>query len=1064
MNTNSEHESNSSKARTLIQLGKFAEAIFLLTPELSNNRDHTLFNLFWCYYKLGDRSKIATLFSENIKVHGELSGLDKNIADSHYLSALKFILPPSCVSKIKNYSKSPKTDGEINELISILFASKSKAASYINDCANLFRTRYAEEYKFISQLPLDFYPYKYLCDYKSAVSFPSARITKKISIDFIYCIKNRPQRTLISLTSLLHSCEIYAKSNELIIKPRIVVVEDEDQLPFNAEWLISEASRIGLHASHLLTRTGVSWTRSGLLNIGIRRSESDLVAFVDSDFLFHVDFMKALHRVFLLSPIENSLFAINLIETESHKKNEVIFSKGSPYSYMWIAPTKTAKSVTGFDEGYVGHGFEDRDMELKLTRIGDLTVRDSLSIDPECFVMHLSHNARDGEEQRSANRARYLVRKSEKLPCSLMQTKWGVHTILSESVSIPLNFNSAAEVDFILVPHNKYHASTFLKLRDDLAANGYSALLLNISPPHPYEGALIDDEKRSYVMLSDIMNGNISAKAIVCMNDWENKIIRQMISSANDCGMQTIGIVEGVNDFDDVDTGFNRTAYTRVRHLLLNGTYDKKYFKNSKQCISVTGIQRIDALHPGMRLLKKFKRPTALVNVNFSYGVLKQYRDQWLREIANACEIEGYEMITSQHRADDADLSNFNRSDRPLYDLLAECSVFISRFSGAILEALAMGVNVVYYNPGFEKIDKFREPLNAYVWAKDQVGLGKAIKFFNDGGVLCPKKFLQVHCDIDLNVRADAVIRSSSLKTMDVLVDVVSNSGSAVVDFSSFRLKLGKQLVQKGVFAPKPTDQEILRLLSDTTFGIKSFGRSSHLTALVKSILNLYPSASILVCDDSGNDLGPLPKSVRLMQPAKLDIGLSAGRNLLLDECSTKYFVLLDDDFVFTDKTNIFSLVGALELYDIDIAGGAVFDIGPSAQKKDQPRTFYGSFDQSSDGTLTISTGRVRQWHKNLPLYDLVLNFFACRTDIVRNLRWTEALKLGEHLDFFIRARDVRLKVSYFPEVVVHHYRDHSANTEAYKAHRSRADGFHQSFRSMHSISKIYLNDSEIAG
>ena len=99
-----------------------------------------------------------------------------------------------------------------------------------------------------------------------------------------------------------------------------------------------------------------------------------------------------------------------------------------------------------------------------------------------------------------------------------------------------------------------------------------------------------------------------------------------------------------------------------------------------------------------------------------------------------------------------------------------------------------------------------------------------------------------------------------------------------------------------------------------------------------------------------------------------------------------------------------------------------------------------------------------------MPLYDLVLNFFACRTDSVRKVKWTDELKLGEHLDFFLRARDAGLKITYLPDVVVDHYRDHSANTEDYKVYRRRADEYHQRFKDMYSISKIHLNRDEIPG
>lgn len=987
-------------------------------------------------------------------------------ADAAYLFTFSFLFPEAMQREIRKLNDAIVDDAEMGKIISRLLCEDGALGKYLEARADLFRVRYAKEYRHLLRLKnFELFPYKYLVDYAGRNHVPGAERETPLSVDFIYCIKNRVERTTLSLRSLDEAYTNYLRNGGRALTVTATVSEDTSPDMLD----VSNVRRATLPVVHHLLDTGIGWTRSGLLNYGVKRSEADLLAFVDADFLFHEGFLSGFERALRRIDLEKNAIAVNLVETEAHNKDGKIYSRSSPYSYMWMAPRRTVMDVAGFDEGYSGHGFEDRDFEMKLTRAGGLTICDTASIDPECFVLHLSHVVRTGDERRKLNRDRFLKR--SKLPDAkdILQEKWGEFPELHSKKYAPGGADAVSAgglVDFLFFPHNQYHGLTFLKLREALRAHGYSAALVNISPPHPNEGAMISGRGDAYVAMSDVMAGRVKGRAMACMNDWEGKVVRRLIDAANAHNVPTIGIVEGVNDFHDVDTGFNRTAYTRVRHLLLNGDFDRKYFEGGKQDIRVAGIQRIDPLHPGVRKPGAGGRPKALVNVNFSYGVLKEHREQWLKDIAQACEKCGYEMITSQHRADDADLSDFNRSDRPLYDLLAECDVFISRFSGAILEALAMGANVVYYNSGFEKIDKFMEPLGAYVWAKDRGKLEEAMQFYAEGGKMDSASFMAAHCGIETSAQAAGQnSRTSIEKTTDALIDIVDARPFSSVQHTAFTRELGKKLIGKGGFAPSPSDSEIARLLDETTFGIKSFGRSRHLTKLVESILKRYPSANIMICDDSEEGPGKLPKGVKLVRPGAVDIGLSAGRNILLDQCETKYFVLLDDDFIFTDKTEIFALVGALDLYDIDIAGGVVYDVGPSAQKKDQPRTFYGCIDVSSgDGRLTISTGRVREWRNNLPLYDLVLNFFACRTESVNKVRWTEELKLGEHLDFFLRAREAGLKISYFPEVVVDHYRDHSANTEEYKAYRRRADEFHGRFKRMYSISKIYLNDSEIPG
>merc|ERR1712176_1464763 len=52
------------------------------------------------------------------------------------------------------------------------------------------------------------------------------------------------------------------------------------------------------------------------------------------------------------------------------------------------------------------------------------------------------------------------------------------------------------------------------------------------------------------------------------------------------------------------------------------------------------------------------------------------------------------------------------------------------------------------------------------------------------------------------------------------------------------------------------------------------------------------------------------------------DIGISEGRTMGLEMIKTKYFLLLDDDMVVTDQTNITKLVEILDTTDASLVGG----------------------------------------------------------------------------------------------------------------------------------------------
>lgn len=51
--------------------------------------------------------------------------------------------------------------------------------------------------------------------------------------------------------------------------------------------------------------------------------------------------------------------------------------------------------------------------------------------------------------------------------------------------------------------------------------------------------------------------------------------------------------------------------------------------------------------------------------------------------------------------------------------------------------------------------------------------------------------------------------------------------------------------------------------------------------------------------------------------------GWFAGRNLAVSQVTTKYFLWVDDDFLFTDKTKIEKLVDVLEGTDLDVVRSA---------------------------------------------------------------------------------------------------------------------------------------------
>ncbi|XP_043091390.1 beta-1,4 N-acetylgalactosaminyltransferase 1-like [Puntigrus tetrazona] len=237
---------------------------------------------------------------------------------------------------------------------------------------------------------------------------------------------------------------------------------------------------------------------------------------------------------------------------------------------------------------------------------------------------------------------------------------------------------------------------------------------------------------------------------------------------------------------------------------------------------------------------------------------------------------------------------------------------------------------------------------------------------------------------------------------------------------------------------------------SKVTIVTKTFLRYKELNVLIQSIRKSYPEIKIIVADDSlkperlsGNNIDHY-----IMPPAQ---GWFAGRNLVVSQLTTKYFLWVDDDFVFLNETRIESFVKIMEANpELDILGGEV-----------SGEQFYFIFeydngDESEGGFLR----RIRGFHQSLPnhdgcvLVDGVINFFLARTDAVQGVGFDPFLKRVAHSEFFIDALG-KLMVASCKGLCV----GHQAHQVQFKYDFYRIQGKHEEERKLaHLFFKNYLN------
>ncbi|MGV1795344.1 glycosyltransferase [Rhizobium sp. A37_96] len=300
-----------------------------------------------------------------------------------------------------------------------------------------------------------------------------------------------------------------------------------------------------------------------------------------------------------------------------------------------------------------------------------------------------------------------------------------------------------------------YHIRSAAPVARALKRIGFSSIIVDAAKSKSFSTnrPLPESERILYADL-DIREFDIKenlpfstdAAAFVFMNDLT--YTKRLILENFGFGVPTFGFYEGINDDWNLDRKLDRRPYRSVDFLLLPGTYQCGFYQD-REC-RIVGLPNVRSLLSKPYVASRKRR--AVINVNFTYGVLEDRRDEYVTTTVQACREIGLDYVITQHPADKADLSAYNITKTSVYDLLDEGAILISRFSTTILEALAMGRPVVYHNPIKEKVPKFSQPLGAYAVSDSTESLKNALKrelqFVDaEGDVRARAKlFLHFHC------------------------------------------------------------------------------------------------------------------------------------------------------------------------------------------------------------------------------------------------------------------------------------------------------------------------------
>jgi hypothetical protein len=269
-----------------------------------------------------------------------------------------------------------------------------------------------------------------------------------------------------------------------------------------------------------------------------------------------------------------------------------------------------------------------------------------------------------------------------------------------------------SESPVVLVPQAGYHLEEIAPLADELRRRGVPAQIVTpIAPLKPlrrfrpgtkrYEGLMAAASETEHDIES--FDSVVSrARALVVMNDWG--VTRSLVEALNRRGAPTFGLVEGVQDFDDVDTGRKRLPYRTVSNVFCLGDFDASRLIGCDT--TIVGSTRLRRLL-GQARSDQPRSAAATINSNFTYGVFTDIRRKWLSEAVLGCTDSATPWILSRHEAERGLSRHRSERTRSIGELLDGSSHLISRFSTVCYEALIRGCHLVYFNPHGEQVGTF---------------------------------------------------------------------------------------------------------------------------------------------------------------------------------------------------------------------------------------------------------------------------------------------------------------------------------------------------------------------
>ena len=188
----------------------------------------------------------------------------------------------------------------------------------------------------------------------------------------------------------------------------LIIVED------NSNNTVDLSLLNGLKHKYYLVNTGVSWSRTKLINYGLSKTSLKLSLFCDIDFVFEPNFLSKFIKNFNTFNFDRLGLCIPVFETHtSFNNNNIVRKTNDNYGHVLIVSTHIIKNLGGFDFNINNHGFEERELWLRclVYKYEFCFINDIYN---DMYVLHVSHDEISRGIKNNSNDLNNIVNKLKK--------------------------------------------------------------------------------------------------------------------------------------------------------------------------------------------------------------------------------------------------------------------------------------------------------------------------------------------------------------------------------------------------------------------------------------------------------------------------------------------------------------------------------------------------------------------------------------------------------------------------------------------------------------------------